>query len=380
MAFTFRHHFIEIGLPPGLYAQTELADLDNDGRLEYIIGQQYGDIYWYKMIDEDPEHWERALLGVDSPSDVGAAVLDVDGDGWVDFVAGGAWYRNPGGVAGPFERIVFDAELRGVHDLIAADIDGDGRVEILTMSDQNNLRWYKIPPDPRQPWIRHDIGPGVHAGLAVGDLDGDGHLDIVRTNVWFENVNGDGTLWQVRPIGPNSEPPADFQPYFAFDATICFVCDMNHDGQADIVFVDAEIPGGKVWWMENLDRGRAWRRHEVYTWDPAREPRRGAFHSLYVGDLDGDGDWDIFSCEMEGVPGAGAPRYYIWENVDGRGEEWREHVILDANLGGHAAVVGDLFGSGRLDIIAKPWNPRPDNAVGGQMHITLLENMGDGIS
>jgi hypothetical protein len=378
MAFKYQHHFIDTDLPRGLYAQTALADLDNDGRLEYIVGQQVGNIYWYKM--HAPDRWERHLLGEHSPSDVGGAALDVDGDGFIDFVAGGAWYRNSRDGSAPFTRIVFDPDLRAVHDIVAADIDGDGQIEILTMSDQNNLRWYKIPADPNQPWVRHDIGPGVHAGLSVGDLDGDGDLDIVRTNVWFENVNGDGTVWQVRPIGPNSEPPQDFTPYFAYDATLSFVCDMNGDGQQDIVFVDAEIPGGKIWWMENLDRGRAWQRHEVYTWDPAREPRRGAYHSLYVGDLDGDGDWDIFSCEMEGVPGEDAPRYFIWENVDGRGQTWREHVILDVNLGGHAAVVGDISGKGRPDIIAKPWNPRPDNALSGKMHILFLENVSDGLS
>jgi len=32
-------------MPKGLYAQTALADLDNDGRLEYIVGQQYGAIF-----------------------------------------------------------------------------------------------------------------------------------------------------------------------------------------------------------------------------------------------------------------------------------------------------------------------------------------------
>jgi hypothetical protein len=276
-----------------------------------------------------------------------------------------------------FTRMVFDPELSGVHDLISADIDGDGHPEIICMSDQNNLRWYKIPADPTAAWERHDIGPAVHAGLSVGDLDGDGDLDIVRTNVWFENVNGDGTRWQVRPIGPNSPPPPDFQPYFAFDATISFVCDVNGDGKQDIVFVDAEIPGGKVWWMENLDGlGRAWKRHEIYTWEAGDGPRRGAYHSLLVGDLDGDGDLDVFSCEMEGVPGEAAPRYYIWENVDGRGEEWREHIILDANLGGHAAVMGDVTGNGLPDIVAKPWNPRKDNAVGGKMHIVFLENTG----
>jgi hypothetical protein len=375
MVYHYKHHIIDVDLPKGLYAQTALADLDNDGRLEYIVGQQVGDIYWYKM--HTPDRWTRHLLGTDSPSDVGGVALDVDGDGWMDFVTGGAWYRNSRSPDVPFTRLVFDPELNSVHDICAADIDGDGQVEIITMSDQNNLRWYKIPPDPGGPWAREDVGPGVHAGLAVGDLDGDGDLDIVRTNVWFENVNGDGTRWQVRPIGPNSEPPADFQPYFAFDATISVVCDMNGNGKQDIVFVDGEIPGGKVWWMENVDgQGRAWLRHEVYTWDPAREPRRGAYHSLCVADLDADGDLDIFSCEMEGVPGDGPPRYYIWENVDGRGEQWREHVILDVNLGGHAAVMGDVTGSGLADIIAKPWNPRKDNAVGGKMFILFLENLG----
>jgi hypothetical protein len=377
MVYQYKHHLIDVDLPTGLYAQTALADLDNDGRLEYIVGQQYGDIYWYKM--QAPGQWTRHLLGKNSPSDVGGVALDVDGDGWMDFIAGGAWYRNSRDAGAPFTRLVFDPDLKGVHDLLAADIDGDGKPEILTMSDQNNLRWYKIPPDPTGPWAHQDIGPSVHAGISVGDLDGDGDLDIVRTNVWFENVKGDGTVWQVRPIGPNSPPPSDFQPYFAFDATISVVCDMNGDGKQDIVFVDGEIPGGKVWWMENMDGlGRAWQRHEVYNWDQARELRRGAYHSLWVGDLDGDGDLDIFSCEMEGVPGDGAPRYYVWENLDGRGDKWKEHVILDVNLGGHAAVVGDVTGNGRPDIIAKPWNPRKDNALGGKMFILFLENLGSG--
>jgi hypothetical protein len=301
----------------------------------------------------------------------------VDGDGYIDFIAGGAWYQNSRRPETPFQRIVFDQDLAAVHDIVVADMDGDGKPEVLTMSDQNNLRWYKIPADPTGPWIRHDIGPAVHAGLSVGDIDGDGHLDVVRTNVWFENVKGDGTLWQVRPIGPCTPPPADFRPYFAFDATISVVCDVNGDGRSDIVFIDAEIPGGKVWWMENMDgEGRLWQRHEIYNPDLERGLRRGAFHSLYVGDLDGDGDFDVMSCEMEGVPGQGAPRYYIWENVDGKGGNWREHVILDVNLGGHAAVVGNICGKGLSDIIAKPWSPRKDNAVGGKMHVTLLENLG----
>ena len=373
--FHFKHHIIDIDLPKGFYAQTALADLDNDGKAEFVVGQQYGTVYWYKYHSDNT--WSRHLLGKNSPSDVGACAFDVDGDGWVDFIAGGAWYQNSRDPNKPFKRHVFDKKLTAVHDLIAADIDGDGQLEVITMSDKNNLRWYKVPADPTQPWLRHDIGSSVHAGISVGDIDGDGDLDIVRTNVWFENINGDGTKWIEHPIGPSTPPPSDFRPPYAYNATCSVVCDVNSDGKNDIVFTDAEIPGGKVWWMENLDgRGREWKRHEIYS--PDKEPRRGAYHSLFVGDLDGDGGLDVFSCEMEmkAVRGEKPPRFYIWENVDGHGKIWKEHIILDVNLGGHATVVGDITGNGSLDMLTKPWRANPQNALNGKMYVMFLENIG----
>jgi hypothetical protein len=375
MQFRFIPHVIDTSLPVDYYAQTALVDLDNDGVLEYVVGQREGDVFWFKY--HAPDRWTRHLLGTGSPSDVGGCALDVDGDGWVDFVAGGAWYRNSRQADVPFERIVFDAELSSVHDLFPADIDGDGRAEIVSMSDRNSLRWYKIPPDPAQPWPMTEVGPAVHAGAAAGDLNGNGHLDLVRTDMWYENARGDGTLWIAHPIGPNTPPPPDFQPYFAFNATHAAVRDVNRSGANDIVYTDAEIPGGKVWWMENVSGdGEAWARHEIYDWDSST-PRRGAYHSLYAGDLDGDGDVDVLSCEMEAVGGEAPPRWYIWENVDGLGDAWQEHVIFDGNLGGHAAAVGDVTGNGLPDVIAKPWRAQPGNAVEGKMYVVFLENVSE---
>lgn len=363
----FEHHFIDRELPGNSWGQTAIADLDRDGRLDYITGRSRGEILWYRQLPDS--RWERHRLGDDSPSDVGGAVLDVDGDGWLDFVAGGAWYRNSGRPAAErFERVVFDNDLAGVHDLVVADVDGDKRPDILTMSDKNDLRWYRVPKDPRQRWECHPIGPAVHAGIGVGDIDGDGDLDVVRSNLWFENADGKGNRWVIHENIPFGNPN---QPYPL--ATHCVVLDLDRDGDNDLVMTENEIKGGRIGWLENLDgNGRSWQLHLLAASDPAP---RGAYHSLIVADFDNDGDADICTCEMEGIPGDKPPRWFIWENVDGKGRRFVERVILDANLGGHLVVAADLDGDGDLDVIGKLWRPRKDNANGGRNHIDLLENL-----
>src|SRR5437868_10330548 len=66
---------------------------------------------------------------------------------------------------------------------------------LLPLSARAEMRFehhYSIPrDDPKKSWVRHDIGPGVHAGLPVGDIDGDGDLDICSK------------LWDPRPDNGN---------------------------------------------------------------------------------------------------------------------------------------------------------------------------------
>ncbi len=362
----FGHHYIDRELPGRSWGQSALTDVDRDGDLDFVTGRSGSEILWYEY--QGADRWTRHPLGQNSPSDVGAVAMDLDGDKWVDFVAGGAWYRNPGTPrAKPFERRVF-GDVPGVHDIVVADVNGDGKVDIVTMSDRNNVRWYAIPKDPTKPWEHHDVGPSVHAGISAGDIDGDGDTDILRSNVWFENVSGDGLKWAEHPTVPCGGTSG-----WQANATRSAVCDINGDGKNDVVIADAEISGGKIVWLENLDgRGRSWKRHQLPHSD---DDPRGAYHSLAVADFDKDGDLDIFSCEMEWVSGARQPRWFIWENVDGKGENFVERVVLDAGLGGHEAVVADVDADGDLDICGKLWIPRKDNANQGRNHADFLENL-----
>jgi hypothetical protein len=364
----FKHHYIDRDLPGSNYGQTSLVDLDKDGDLDFITGGQDTNktVYWFEF--QAPDNWVRHVLGTRHTSDVGGTAMDVDGDGWLDQVVGGVWYRNTGRPrAAPFERIVFDASLASVHDLLGADLDRDGRVDVLTMADKNNLRWYRIPKDPRQPWERNDIGGGVHAGIDAGDMDGDGDLDVVRSNAWFENADGKGRTWIEHKV-PFGKP---VPPYPL--STRARIVDLDKDGDADLVMTENEIRAGRIAWIENTDgKGRQWTAHDLPHGD---SDARGAYHSLAVADFDKDGDWDIFTVEMEAIRGARLPRWFIWENVDVKGANFVERVILDNGLGGHEAVAADVDRDGDIDIASKLWRPRADNANQGQNHADFLENM-----
>lgn len=371
--FSFQHHFGDPALRMRNMGQTALVDLTGDGRLEFITGQQGGDIFWYEYRPAAP--WVRHLLGRNSPSDVGGAAMDVNGDGHTDFVTGGAWYENPGNpTEQEFVRHVFDGELNSVHDIAIGDIDGDGRGDVVTMADTrrvatNELRWYKIPDDPTQPWIPTRIGEPTHAGVSLGDIDGDGDLDVVRSNAWFENLGG-GERWQQHTM---TEPWGADSPAFAVNATKTATADINGNGRLDVVICDAENPGSKIAWLEAPEDPRRgeWRTHHLPRSD---DDPRGALHSLQLADFNNDGRLEILAVEMERFPGRRPPRWFLWENVDGKGS-FVEHVILDANLGGHETVAGDVDGDGDVDVCSKPWVPAADSGNDGQGHFSYLENL-----
>ena len=70
------------------------------------------------------------------------------------------------------------------------------------MSDEANLHVYRIPADPTRIWERYYVGPSVHTGVAIGDLDGDGRPDIVRTDTWFANPGRWFAHWRTLVMRP----------------------------------------------------------------------------------------------------------------------------------------------------------------------------------
>ena len=122
---------------------------------------------------------------------------------------------------------------------------------------------------------------------------------------------------------------------------------------------EADTENGRVFWWENVNHGEQFVFHLI-----SGENTHQDLHSLVLADFDGDGSMDIVS--------GGGPlttethKLFLWENVNGDGSAWYEHVLLEGYRS-HETVAADVNGDGLVDIVSKPWR--------GGLHY-FLENKG----
>lgn len=351
--------------------QTSLVDIDRDDDLDWVVGERTGMLSWFEYRSAD--HWVRHDLGNNANTGVGGTAFDVDGDGWIDQVSGKVWYRNP---QNPRDRSFsrYDVGMMRTHDNVAADIDQDGKLDVVAMSDIDGLKWYKIPADPTHPWIETTIGAGVHGAIdpqGVDDLDGDGDNDIARSTGWFENLNN-GASWFFH----NNIPGGNAHPEYP-DTTKSWIIDMDNDGDNDVVMSNADDDPGNGWvkWFENNDgRGGSWTTHLIAS-------NKGDLHSLAVADFDNDCDVDVFSGEgpLGGSGAGGAQQAFIWENLDSRGGSWQQHIIV-SGFEVHEAKAADVDGDTDIDIVFKPWNEGQHVYLENTRHTKSVVRLDNGIN
>jgi len=300
----------------GIMSQTAVAhDFTGDG-LRDVIADAGGETHLYVAPD-----WKKVVLqtGYDT---IHSEVLDVDGDGDADYV--GAVY-SPGPVfwleqpdqplTEPWPERIVDAAVNGTHGLIAGDIDGDGRLDLVGNSAQpkdefpNSIVWWALPEDLDAPhWPRHVFAdqdaPGLSHYMGIGDLDGDGKMDVASAGkdvpggnwfAWWKQPADGSTPWLKRTIAVNE-----------LGATNILPADLNGDEHMDLFATRGH--GRGVLWFEGPD----FVKHEI-------DPDLVGPHDLAVGDIDGDGDMDAATCGKDS-------KIAKWYENDGAGN-FTAHVI-----------------------------------------------------
>lgn len=340
------------------------GDINADGHLDIVAGP-----FWYEGPTFQTAHafYEPVPLPPEkSPSNsMFSFVHDFSGDGRPDILVLGRvhlheakWYENPGETDQFWSSHVAFERVRGESPTLV-DLDANGLPELICHWDG---RWGSIEPHaqrPRLPWRFKPISepgdwPQFYHGEGVGDVDGDGRLDLIINDGWFEQPEGSATLWNFH------------EHAFSQDrgGAQMFADDVDGDGDQDVITaIDAH--GWGLAWYEQMDtaNGADFREHRIMGSRDQEKQFGVAFsqpHALALADIDGDGLRDIVvgkrrwahgpSGDVE--PSAAPVLYWFQLTRPSEGQvRYLPHLIDDASGVGVQISVADVNQDGRPDIL-----------------------------
>jgi hypothetical protein len=171
----------------GVYA----ADIDGDDDIDVVGGAlDYYRVAWWENEDGSGTSWTEHSVDdlVRSPRDVYAE--DVDGDGDTDILCAAelpdneiAWWENLDGLGTSWYQHTVDDDFVNAHDVYAEDIDGDGDIDVLGGASLGGeeVRWWENDDGTGTSWTGHTVETDfVHArSVHAADIDGNGGIDVL---------------------------------------------------------------------------------------------------------------------------------------------------------------------------------------------------------
>ncbi len=159
----------------------ETADVDGDGDLDVIVGGYLSQLFLYR--NDGAGGFQKQTLDTDVEGTLHIAAQDIDGDGDLDLVTAVRnenqvlLYVNDG--AGQFTRRVLDSDLRLVAAAAVADLDGDGDVDVIAASGAISAALRLYTNDGTGTFSVQTLRATHSESLRAADVDGDGLVDVV---------------------------------------------------------------------------------------------------------------------------------------------------------------------------------------------------------